>query len=330
MFALRHLAAQVHPRFGALRRRRDRRLNAIRPSKANAAWYYGTLNHEVVIRLRTLGTEVAHELQNHWPPPPAADASSFSTSTEAAKREAGDAKAPPKPKKSNPHEVTAAVDRARAKFPPHVARGVAVHISTKLVKKNLDTVDDKLSASIKQSLPGVDIRNMLMQHGPILDAMGDALEANVDLITSMPVEYFDGIEDVISEAWDEGRSWTSMVGDIQERGDVTQSRAELIARDQTLRLNSQFNQVRQQSIGVSRYEWQTAGDDRVSEAHAELEGTIHDWDDPPTDADGNTGHPGDNRPNCRCVASPLLDLDEPEGDEPDDEGDEDEIDAEEE
>ena len=195
IFTLRHFSQQVNPRHGALRRRRDRRLNAIRPSKANATWYYGTLNHEVVLRLRTLGTDVAHDLRNHWPPPKDA-------------HDALDAKAPPKPKKSNPHEVTAAVDRARARFPPQVARGVAVHISTKLVKKNLDTVDDKLSASIKASLPGVDIRNMLMQHGPILDAMGDALEENVDLITSISAEqYFQTAhrEDVISEAWEEGR-----------------------------------------------------------------------------------------------------------------------------
>lgn len=265
-----------------------------------------------------LGLEVAHQLQNHWPPPKAADAL--------------DAKAPPKPKKSNPKEVTAAVDRARAELPPHVARGIAVHISTKLVKKNLDTVDDRLSASIRQSLPGVDIRQAMTAHGPILDAMDDALEANVDLITSIPEEYFDDIEDTISETWNEGRPWPSMVEDVQERGDVCQSRAELIARDQTARMNGAFNRVRQQSIGISRYEWQTAGDDRVSEAHAELEGTTHDWDDPPTDDDGNTGHPGENRPNCRCVASPLLDLDEPdEGEEPDDEEtdeDEDEVESE--
>jgi SPP1 gp7 family putative phage head morphogenesis protein len=309
MFALRHFAAQVHPRYGALRRRRARRLAAIKPSAANRVWYGATLNREVVLRLRTLGTEVAHELQNHWPPPKATDAL--------------DAKAPPKPKKSNPKEVTAAVDRARAKFPPHVARGIAVHISTRLVKKNLDTVDDRLAASINQSLPGVDIRQAMKSHGPILDAMNDALQANVGLITSIPEEYFYDIENTISEAWDAGRPWSSTVEDIQERGDVCQSRAELIARDQNSKLNADFNRVRQQSLGIEKYEWQDSGigPPRERESHEAMRGTIHEWDAPP-EVDGENVHPGEAI-NCMCVAAPVLDLDDPTDEdevEPEDEG----------
>lgn len=317
MLLLRHYVQQVHPRHGALRRRRNRRLDAIRPSPANRNWYAGQLTREVVLRLRTLGTEVAHELQNHWPPPRDA-------------HDALDAKAPPKPKKSNPHEVTAAVNRARAKFPPHIARGVGLHIATRLVKKNLDTVDDKLAASIKRSLPGVDIRNNLVAHGPILDAMQDALEANVDLITSIREDYFDDIENTIAEAWDEGRSWSSMVDDIAERGDVCQGRAELIARDQTSKMNADFNRVRQQSIGIEKYEWEDSGigPPRERESHEAMRGSIQSWDDPPL-VDGENVHPGEAI-NCMCVAAPYLDLDDPEaeGEEPDDE-EEDEIDAEE-
>jgi SPP1 gp7 family putative phage head morphogenesis protein len=79
-----------------------------------------------------------------------------------------------------------------------------------------------------------------------------------------------------------------------------------------MKLTSRFNQARQESLGVTRYEWQTVGDDRVRPAHEDLEGTEHDWDDPPTDEDGNTGHPGDCGINCRCAANPILDLDSDE------------------
>jgi SPP1 gp7 family putative phage head morphogenesis protein len=318
VFALRHFARQVHPRFGALRARRDRRLGAIRPSAANRIWFLQQLDHELITRLRTLGVDVAHELRNHWPPPkPAHDAL--------------DAKAPPKPKRSNPHEVTAAVNRARAKLPEHVARGIGVHVATKLVKKNLDTVDDKLSASIKRSLPGVDIRQGLVMHGPILGAMNEALEANVALITSIPPTYFDDLEDTISEAWDAGRSWTTMVEDVMHVGKVVQSRAELIARDQTGKMNADFNRVRQQSIGIERYEWMDSGigPPRERESHEAMRGEICRWDDPPLVDDENV-HPGEAI-NCMCVAAPYLDLDEPDedtGEEPDAE-EEDEIDAEE-
>jgi SPP1 gp7 family putative phage head morphogenesis protein len=311
MYALRHLIAQVHPRFGSLRARRNRRLNAIKPSAANRIWYGQQLDHHIVTRLRTAGVDVADSIRNHWPPPPAADA------------RVHDAQTPPE--KPRPYQVTAAVDRARHAFPP--VGGFAIDLATKVVQRNQAAVDDRLSASIEQST-GVDIRQTLMLNGPVLDEMHRAQRDNVELITSIPDQYFDRLEDTIADSWLAGERWEQLgerLGDIAE---MTQNRAALIARDQTSRMNGAFNRVRQTSLGIDRYEWQTAGDGDVRPAHADLEGTIQRWDDPPTDEDGDTGPPGEISINCRCTAAPVLDLDDDASedlDDPDDEeSDEDE------
>lgn len=84
------------------------------------------------------------------------------------------------------------------------------------------------------------------------------------------------------------------------------SRAKLIARDQTSKMNGAFNQARQTSLGIDRYVWQTSGDERVREEHQANDGQVFSWNDPPA-----TGHPGEDI-NCRCVAVPYFDLDSEE------------------
>lgn len=150
----------------------------------------------------------------------------------------------------------------------------------------------------------------LISNTAIAEDMADALHQNIDLITSIADDYFDEIENVISDNWENVGRWDEAVEAIEHVGEVTQSRAELIARDQVGKMNGEFNRSRQRSLGVKEYEWQTAGDDRVREAHAELDGQVFDWDDPVTDSDGNTGYPGTIAINCRCAASPVVDLDE--------------------
>lgn len=88
---------------------------------------------------------------------------------------------------------------------------------------------------------------------------------------------------------------------IQDIAHNARNRADLIARDQIGKLNGRLTQLRQQSAGIGRYEWSTSRDERVRASHAEREGKIFSWDNPPPD-----GHPG--MPiRCRCVAIPVID-----------------------
>jgi SPP1 gp7 family putative phage head morphogenesis protein len=105
---------------------------------------------------------------------------------------------------------------------------------------------------------------------------------------------------------------------IQARMNVVRSRAELIARDQTLKLYGQIQEERQTQAGIEEYVWSTSLDERVRGNpsgiypkshgnHWKLEGKTFRWDDPPV-VDPTTGrkeHPGGDF-QCRCAAIPVL------------------------
>lgn len=93
---------------------------------------------------------------------------------------------------------------------------------------------------------------------------------------------------------------------IQDRVAIAERHAEFIARDQTVKMNGDANEIRQQDAGVLSYIWATSRDDRVRPTHVANEGQEFSWDDPPA-----TGHPGDDY-NCRCVPIPTEPVEEEE------------------
>lgn len=127
-------------------------------------------------------------------------------------------------------------------------------------------------------------------------------KANVSLITSISENYFDRVERDVTRAAQKGELTGALAQDIQAAYDVTESRAALIARDQISKFNSDLTKTRQQSVGVNKYQWSTSNDERVRPSHAEKEGKIFSWDEPPPD----TGNPGEDI-QCRCVAIPVFD-----------------------
>lgn len=128
---------------------------------------------------------------------------------------------------------------------------------------------------------------------------------NLDLIGGAAEDYLEDVRDVIENA-PLGTRAEDLADLLRERAGVSESRAELIAVDQTLKLNGQLNQMRQVNAGVERYVWSTSHDERVRPMHRDLDGSEQSWADPPeTDEDGNANHPGQDF-RCRCVALPVL------------------------
>lgn len=88
---------------------------------------------------------------------------------------------------------------------------------------------------------------------------------------------------------------------LLERGGVSESRAELIARDQTLKTNAAVARAGHEDAGFTHFAWSTAMDERVRPEHEILEGQVFSY------AEGSPeGLPGDPV-NCRCVALPVDD-----------------------
>lgn len=130
---------------------------------------------------------------------------------------------------------------------------------------------------------------------------------NAKLIKDIPVKTMKQISEMTTEALISGQTQEDLSSNIydifDERLDVTDSRCDLIARDQVAKLNGQFTRERQQDIGVDSYTWRTVGDERVRDTHQEVDGQTFSWDQPPGETDFN--HPGEDY-QCRCFAEPVL------------------------
>lgn len=171
----------------------------------------------------------------------------------------------------------------------YAARDVGIDISNFNKKEFLGQLRSAL---------GVDV----LQHEPYLQPQLNAfVKQNVALIKSIPSNEFDKIEQIAMQGFRTSRRPEDIAKEIQGRFSVSKSRAALIARDQTGKLNGQLSMLRQKDVGVNSYIWRTVGDERVRPTHAIKEGRVFSWDKPPAD----TGHPGEDY-QCRCHAEPIL------------------------
>jgi len=134
--------------------------------------------------------------------------------------------------------------------------------------------------------------------------LGPAIEEftreNVALIRTLPEVFFSDLEKHIMREVADGARFDRLAEIIQERYDVAESRAELIARDQVSKFQGDLNRVRQRDLGIEKFVWRSMGDERVRDEHVDRNGQTYEWDKPP---EGET--PGEPVA-CRCYAEPDL------------------------
>lgn len=128
--------------------------------------------------------------------------------------------------------------------------------------------------------------------------------AQVELITSLPLDAGVRAQNLALQAFTGGKRPDVVATEIARTQEVTESRAMLIARTETAKAASIVTEVRAKEVGATHYIWRTAGDSDVRESHAELEGEVFAYDDPPI-VDGEPLNPGMTY-NCRCYAEPII------------------------
>jgi SPP1 gp7 family putative phage head morphogenesis protein len=146
--------------------------------------------------------------------------------------------------------------------------------------------------------------------------ISQAREDNIRLVANAGRAYAEDVDRIFSDPKNLGKRVEVLRDMLLERGNVSESRAMLIARDQTLKTNAMVSHWRMQSAGVDRYTWSTSQDERVRPMHAALEGQAFAFDDPPvTNEEGEENNPGEDF-QCRCIGIPLFEEVEPEEPEP--------------
>ncbi|HHF6216565.1 TPA: phage minor head protein [Haemophilus influenzae] len=128
---------------------------------------------------------------------------------------------------------------------------------------------------------------------------------NIQLIKSIRAQYLDKVQNAVMQAMVRGSLNKDLAAQIKDLGKTTEKQAMFIARDQSSKLNAALTQARHEEVGIKKYMWSASLDERVRESHAEKDGQIFEYSNPPAD----TGHPGHDF-NCRCVQIPVLDTEQ--------------------
>lgn len=147
--------------------------------------------------------------------------------------------------------------------------------------------------------------------------LDEYIAKNVSLITSVKNDYLNDVEKAIRESYLKNGRAENLATIIHERTGVSKSRARLIARDQTAKINAELDQERMQGLGVKLYIWCTAKDERVRHTHANMQGVLCRFDDDSVyskdggktwikrEADKPKCKPGVDI-QCRCFAKAIL------------------------
>lgn len=140
-------------------------------------------------------------------------------------------------------------------------------------------------------------------------ALGAIIEENVELIRSIPEQYLNKVEDIVTEGVNRGRDIGYVRGQLEERLGVTARRAKFIARDQIEKATSLINRERCTELGLYEHEWQHSHgghDPRPTHVKAGADKVRFDirygWFDPDV---GEHIWPG-QLPNCKCLSRPIV------------------------
>jgi SPP1 gp7 family putative phage head morphogenesis protein len=141
---------------------------------------------------------------------------------------------------------------------------------------------------------------------PVGGVMQALLNEQTSLITSIPREAAERVRKVTLAGITEGKRPAAYIAEIMRTGEVSRSRATLIARTEVARTGSVLTQTRAQSIGCTHFIWRTIGDSDVRPGHRRLNGKAFEYLNPPLcDPPDHHSLPGQIF-NCRCVGEPII------------------------
>lgn len=147
----------------------------------------------------------------------------------------------------------------------------------------------------------------MVDNAPVGQVMKSIVAEQIKYIKSLPLEAADRVYDIHNKAIEAvvtGGRAEPFAKEIAASGDVSRSRANLIARTELGRATGALDQARARAIGSEGYLWRTADDGDVRHSHRQMEGKFVAWGKPPT-LDGMTGHAGE-LPNCRCYKEIIF------------------------
>ena len=151
-------------------------------------------------------------------------------------------------------------------------------------------------------------------NGPVGVVVNEQIQRNAELIKSMPLDIAQSITDYASKQAFEGRRSEDIAKDLlKEFPEISEKKANLIARTEVAKTNTELIKARCELTGNKFYIWKARKDQRVRNSHDHMDDVIVFWDEPPNPEKlsdekdyGNYYHAG-CFPNCRCYPS-IIDI----------------------
>lgn len=174
---------------------------------------------------------------------------------------------------------------------------------TEALTQGVEHTGTELTKEEKKQLKFKKAVNSLAKEEKYFQPMLDKFTQNVSLIKNLPED----LGEKLKEAYFKGEGLRG--SDVEELfTERMRSRARLIIRTESSKINSALTEVRAKSIGLTAYTWITSEDIKVRASHKLVDGVLFFWNDPPT-LDKMTGHAGEF-PNCRCISAPIFEIDD--------------------
>lgn len=140
------------------------------------------------------------------------------------------------------------------------------------------------------------------------EALSRGYSDNMELwVKNFSADTIRELREAVEENAAAGYRFDHLVDRIQGRYDVSRTKAEFLARQETSLLVSKHREQRFGEVGITEYVWRTAGDVEVREGHRELNGRTFEFAKPPVvdAASGRRANPGEDY-RCRCRAEPVM------------------------
>ena len=219
-------------------------------------------------------------------------------------------------------EILAVIRRVSSTFTTSLFDQQASRVAAGTISRaEADNAED-FRKSVNRAV-GVDFELITKPKG-MVDYLEASTAENVNLIKSIPTEYFQRVETIVLGGMKSGLAPTAIAKQIQEQTGVSARRAKLIARDQVSQLNSDLTRQRQTAAGIEFYRVETANDQRVSgdpsgkypNAKISCYGIakqdigygpgVYKVSEGATWRGVTNLHPGKHHPLCRCVGIALI------------------------
>lgn len=207
---------------------------------------------------------------------------------------------------AGPADVNRLVDGIAGDFFRSLGDTELEDLAQKFARATSDFQKQQLGRQM-QAAVGVEVPIRDAKLGPLIRQFN---AQNVALIKTVPRRYFAQVEQRVLSGVAAGDRWEDIAEQLEGRFGVSESSAQLIARDQVGKFYGDLNRVRQEELGIEKFKWQDAGDNRVRETHLHLNGKTFEWAEPPNEATGEPDPDNGVIPGqpiqCRCNASPDV------------------------